>query len=149
MLENKTHDSKREMDILDALEEIRNINKRNAMITSEELLANISKEENNFVADMTEEERGIYLQLEENKEKKIKRIIINDEDNSESTYFTKPKTKKIEDSQTKNISEKKPLASLITFTKKAAIKLIAKEKEAQKKIICNYSDDEEKKNAEF
>ena len=37
-LENKTYDSKREMDILDALDEIKHLNKKKAGITYEELL---------------------------------------------------------------------------------------------------------------
>ena len=36
-LENKTFDSKREMDILDALDEIRNSNKRNSLISIDDL----------------------------------------------------------------------------------------------------------------
>jgi hypothetical protein len=37
-LENRTYDSKREMDILDALEEVRHMNKRLAKVNHDELL---------------------------------------------------------------------------------------------------------------
>ena len=37
-LENRTYDSKREMDILDALEEVKQMNKRLAKVNYEELL---------------------------------------------------------------------------------------------------------------
>lgn len=37
-LENKTYDSKREMDILDALEEVRQMNKRLQKVNHDELL---------------------------------------------------------------------------------------------------------------
>ena len=37
-LENKTYDSKREMDILDALEEVKHLNKRLAKVNFDELL---------------------------------------------------------------------------------------------------------------
>jgi len=37
-LENKTHDTKREMDILDALEEIRLDNKRRSKFSTDDLL---------------------------------------------------------------------------------------------------------------
>ena len=37
-LENRTYDSKREMDILDALEEVRQLNKRLSKVNHEELL---------------------------------------------------------------------------------------------------------------
>jgi hypothetical protein len=40
-LENKTYDSKREMDILDALEEVRHLNKRLAKVNFEEVLLKI------------------------------------------------------------------------------------------------------------
>ena len=37
-LENKTYDSKREMELMEVLEEIRNANKRNVTMLSEDLL---------------------------------------------------------------------------------------------------------------
>ncbi len=42
-LENKTYDSKREMDILDCLDEIRHDNKKKALITHEDLIKNFEK----------------------------------------------------------------------------------------------------------
>ena len=42
-LENRTHDSKREMDILDALDEIKNMTRQNAKVTPEELFSFLTK----------------------------------------------------------------------------------------------------------
>ena len=39
-LENKTYDSKREMDILDNLEEVRHLNKRHANVDHEKMIEN-------------------------------------------------------------------------------------------------------------
>ena len=44
-LENRTYDSKREMEINEALDDIKNLNKRNAVIDPEDLLKNIICEE--------------------------------------------------------------------------------------------------------
>ena len=40
-LENRTYDSKREMELMDAIEEIKNLNKRQVSITSDDLLRKI------------------------------------------------------------------------------------------------------------
>ncbi len=47
-LENKTFDSKREMDILDALDEIRNSNKRNSQVTVDDLFLQFYKNQNSY-----------------------------------------------------------------------------------------------------
>ncbi len=43
-LENKTYDSKRDMDILEAIDEVINLNKRKVQIKQEDLLKNLAKE---------------------------------------------------------------------------------------------------------
>ena len=40
-LENKSYDSKREMELMEALEDIKNLNKRQAVIDPEDLLQNL------------------------------------------------------------------------------------------------------------
>lgn len=42
-LENRTHDSKREMDILDALDELKNMTRQNAKVSPEDLFAFLTK----------------------------------------------------------------------------------------------------------
>ena len=44
-LENKSYDSKREMELMEALEDIKNLNKRQAVIDPEDLLQNMIYEE--------------------------------------------------------------------------------------------------------
>lgn len=44
-LESRTYDSKREMDLMEALEDIKNLNKRQAIIDPEDLLKNLIYEE--------------------------------------------------------------------------------------------------------
>lgn len=44
-LENKSYDSKREMELMEALEDIKNLNRRQAVIDPEDLLKNLIYEE--------------------------------------------------------------------------------------------------------
>ena len=44
-LQNKSYDSKREMELMEALEDIKNLNKRQAVIDPEDLLKNMIYEE--------------------------------------------------------------------------------------------------------
>jgi len=69
-LENRTVDSKREMDILDALQDIRARNARNERVgQSVDLLATISKEE-------IETEQDLRKRLEEEEDEKIVRSVF-------------------------------------------------------------------------
>ncbi len=44
-LENRSYDSKREMDLMEALQDIKNLNRRQAVIDPEDLLKNLIYEE--------------------------------------------------------------------------------------------------------
>jgi hypothetical protein len=60
-LENKTYDSKREMDILDALEEVRHLNKRLAKVNHDELLLKtLTKYEDNEEKERDKEIKEVY-----------------------------------------------------------------------------------------
>ena len=59
-LENRTHDSKREMDIMDALDELRNITRQNAKVSHEDLFQYLSKRE--------------YVQLTDSEKEDIKEL---------------------------------------------------------------------------
>ena len=61
-LENKTYDSKREMQILDALEEVRQINKRKQGFNQDKLLLQIllkhqENDKNKEIPELNEEEK--------------------------------------------------------------------------------------------
>jgi len=76
-LENKTYDSKREMDILDALEEVRHLNKRLGKVNHEELLLKtLAKYE-----DSDEKARDMEIKNAYNEQiKKLKYKRINEDE---------------------------------------------------------------------
>jgi len=87
-LEHRTYDSKREMDILDALDQVKNLNRRQAVVNHDEIIEKAVR------AD---------TKLEE---------AINDEIEKEAKEkFTKIKTKKIEDYNFENIIPNDRIAS--------------------------------------
>lgn len=76
-LENKTYDSKREMDVLDALEEVRQMNKRLAKVNHEELLLKtLSKHEDTEEKERDKEIKGAY----EDRINKLKYKRINEDE---------------------------------------------------------------------
>lgn len=54
-LENKSYDSKREMELMQTLDDIKNLNKRHSVIAPEDLLQNMiydeEEDENNFTEE--------------------------------------------------------------------------------------------------
>jgi methionyl-tRNA formyltransferase len=76
-LENRTYDSKREMDILDALEEVRQMNKRLAKVNHEELLLKtLAKHEDPEEKELDKEIKEAY----ESKLSKLKYKRINEDE---------------------------------------------------------------------
>lgn len=73
-MENKTYDSKREMEILEALDEIKHLNKRQIQITQNDLLKLINIEKAKNAEKSEEQQIQEFIQ-----HKKVKRI---DDDNS-------------------------------------------------------------------
>ena len=67
-LENKSYDSKREMELMEALEDIKNLNKRQAVIDPEDLLQNMIYEEEQEERMDEEEEAEIDKKYEEMKQ---------------------------------------------------------------------------------
>lgn len=90
-LENRTIESKREMDILDALEEIRELNARKAMLNTEEMLDARHSHEASVIAGIRrQEEREDTKAVEifaESKAKVVKRLN-SDEEDDEPTHAT-------------------------------------------------------------
>lgn len=54
-LENKSYDSKREMELMQTLDDIKNLNKRNSIIAPEDLLQNMIYDEEDDENNFTEE----------------------------------------------------------------------------------------------
>lgn len=92
-LENRTYDSKREMDILDALEEVKQMNKRLAKVNHDELLLKtLAKYE-----DKEEQERDLAIKESyDHQMERLKYKRINDENGEyeDGDNFDKNVTKK-------------------------------------------------------
>ena len=70
-LEHRTYDSKREMDILDALDQVKNLNRRQANIDYNELVEKAVKENENEAIEKDEIEKEAKERFSKNKNKKI------------------------------------------------------------------------------
>ena len=81
-LENRTKDSKREMDILDALDEIRNMSRQNAKITPEQLFEYLTKRDS---LKMSEEEEKLLN--ERFKQKQIQSSLKTNKTNDEESLL--------------------------------------------------------------
>lgn len=77
-LENKTYDSKREMEILDALEELKELNKRKAKVTVDQLL------EQTLMDNDKQEQEDREIAKNILKEKMAKRLIDDGEEGDEN-----------------------------------------------------------------
>lgn len=115
-LENRTLDSKREMDVLSALDELRSLNKRKQDLTQEQLLSALknSMNEGGEEAEIDEEDEEAIALLFLNERKKLKRdcVRIQDEDDIEPALGTGNQTlgsldtPKLDDSSSKLKAEK-------------------------------------------
>ena len=136
-LENKTYDSKREMDILDALDEIKHLNQKKAQVSHEDLLNNFggvkkTKEESNI-----EEEKD---DINEFKKRKMEEI---DEQQQEESLIRKRELIVIPETQTEKHDVKEKKAKVLPcFIRKKVPEEENKQKAEIKKNLCNYSDEE-------
>lgn len=128
-LEHRTFDSKREMDILDALDQVKNLNRREGVLNHDEILTKaVHNEGQNFESDVNK----LY-------EERKKNIRINDLDNLhedcvQNFDMNVNLTKKYEDED----SEEEEVPDLITnFSSKYLTKLIAKKKPEPAKNVVN------------
>jgi hypothetical protein len=134
-LEHRTYDSKREMDILDSLDQVRNLNKRQSIINYDELINKAVKNKDAHLVlenekKIEEEVREKFKKLKEkriedynlNKDdllnKKLKRTIENDHLSSDDELSNKEDTKKL-------ISFNKPQIKLKTNNNKKASSMIS------------------------
>lgn len=84
-LENRTKESRMEMDVLDALEEIRDYNARNAQVKFEDLMEKHLEDEGRL-AEQIEEQDKVQASKAFEKHRKIKRL--GDEDEGEDTKWS-------------------------------------------------------------
>ena len=130
-LENKTYDSKREMDILYALDEIKHLNQKKAQVGHEELLKGLEgKKEDKDGEDLNEFRKRKLEEIdreqqEEGFRRKEKGFGANGNGNGMNEEMKK---------------EKKLMGFLIK--KRVHAEENKEKKEEKKKQLCNYSDDE-------
>lgn len=86
-LEHKTYDSKREMQLLDALQEVKQINKRKQMLTPDHLLKELIEEnepkkidDNPAELEMTQKQKDILEKLKNKKKQKIEESVLGDDE---------------------------------------------------------------------
>jgi len=123
-LENRTLDSKIEMDIIEALDEIKSLNARNATITSDTLLEHHKRTYEHMQKTLEQEdEETVQNVVFKNSNKFIKRI--EDEDEQQPTKVAKssaPVTdfiKVLPLPDTKKLSKPKPIAAIKVVPVKA------------------------------
>jgi len=160
-LEYKTHDSKREMEIMDALDDIKQYNKRKAQITHDQLLDVMLKhyEEDEEEAKEGREAVKAMFQVakerelekeEENKNKEIDNLLSD---------FTKPESKSavslvsplVEDTKPKAFGPKITIKAKKVKTEQESLNngqanLVTQQNKEVKKPalnLCSYSDDED------
>ncbi|KAM9963382.1 hypothetical protein ACTFIW_006610 [Dictyostelium discoideum] len=94
-LENRTLESKREMEMLDALEEIKSLNSRNSEIDTEQLLEfNLQKQE--LEEKLQDEEDDLLVKSIFNNKNKLELNQINNNNNNNNNNIDSNKIKRIE-----------------------------------------------------
>eukprot|EP01017_Pseudomicrothorax_dubius_P032658 TRINITY_DN4295_c0_g1_i5.p1 TRINITY_DN4295_c0_g1~~TRINITY_DN4295_c0_g1_i5.p1 ORF type:complete len:283 (+),score=84.34 TRINITY_DN4295_c0_g1_i5:40-888(+) len=146
-LENKTSDSKREMDIMDAIDEIKQLNKRKALIPPDELLKMIDRGEFEEI-DPKEEEDLIKKVFAEKKSKRLEEIeeqLEKEEQNAteQVAKLTAPVVQEPAKPQKKIISAIKPVKVVKAETPVATPKTERPPTTERKKPMLSYSDDDE------
>lgn len=155
-LENRTKDSKREMDILDALDEIRNMSRQNAKVTPEQLFEYLTKRDKVDIAEDDEKElqekfkqkRFLYESIPEHVEDNLlgpevqeQSVIRQDIEKKLSnvgrnlwTLHTKVLIKK-------KLTDPEPIAQ--TSSAEEERKLTEYKFPSKPNVLCDYSDDGE------
>lgn len=141
-LENKTYDSKREMDILDALDEIKHLNKKKAQITHDELIKGFltMKTEGDKLED---HDQKFIEDIEGNFKKRKMEVLDDEEEENEIDDVNKKKRILVGGIIDNHIENKKetPKNKIIKI-KKMETKPIIKKEEDNKNKLCCYSDGE-------
>lgn len=156
-LENRTKDSKREMDILDALDEIRNMSRQNAKVTPDQLFEyltkrdanNLNEEEEKALMERFRQKRLIEAAKKAPEEEELEMLGPQVQQDSEKRKNIEGKLSQFGEQlwtlHTKVILKKKvtdpePIAKT---NSEAEEKRLAAYKFPPKAAFCDYSDDEE------
>lgn len=116
-LENRTKESRREMDVLDALEEIRDWNARNAQVKFEELMEQHLESEKKSADDIEKADKDLATEVfSKHRELTIKRLHDTDDaDISEEEVL--PISKKLKSDSSKSSTTKKGLTKIVVRPK--------------------------------
>jgi Saf4/Yju2 protein len=156
-LENRTKDSKREMDILDALDEMKNISRQNAKVTPEQMFEFLGKRD---TSKLTENEENLLVdQFKQKRKLQVSKIAENFEKSLIDPEVLH--TKRVEqDIPAKLSSSSQPVWKLHSKTilkKKSTEALPSTKSQIQSEdkqeneykfppkppVLCEYSDDDE------
>lgn len=146
-LENKTYDSKREMDILDALDEIKHLNQKKAQITYEELINKIVAANQGKEKEIKEKDNADDQDILEFRKRKLEEIDDLQQDES-NLFNTKEKSvlknEQLEEKRDIDLGNK---TKNFNFVRKKVHTdenhtLEKNDKTLKKNNICNYSDEE-------
>lgn len=136
-LENRTKESRREMDVLDALEEIRDWNARHAQVKFEDLMEKHLKCEVEAAEDLEKADKELASKIFSKRQENIKRL----EDETEMIPPASKKTKlSRDDSSSKTSSLKAKLSGIIVKKESSVSKC---ETKASLSLLANYSSSED------
>lgn len=140
-LENRTKDSKREMDILDALDEIRNMSRQNAKVTPEQMFDFLSKRDTSKLSE--QEENEVVEQFKQKRMLQVTKI-------PEAPIENQPDSGLVAQSELEQAVETKQNNDNNAWKLHTKITLKKKTKEAENSSKSKTeSEDEEKKISEY